>query len=649
VPDLRRWLSRRKTHLPVAALGAATLARRADRGAPGGRPPGLALPAGLAALFLVAGCAAVPTSGLLQSTNLPSGSSSVQQGSDCCGLIMHGPGPNWNPGQIVRNFILASADFANGHAIARQYLTPAASKSWLPGPGPAVTVIAQTPTVTSSHPLVGPQNTVAVQISVQELGKVTTSGQYKPAAGGRAVQSREFTLQRVNRQWRIANLPNSSVDQPSNELLLTKDLFQLAYQPRNLYYLDPTGKYLVPDPVFVPVDTTDPANDLVRALLASPQGWLAPGVLSAFPPAAQLRHPVAVPPGSKTAIVDLSLPASATTQSSLAQMSAQLVWTLTSSSYGSSHIQAVKLMVNGRAWIPPGATSAVQDRLDYPQPALTQPAHQNLYYLTTGGAARVLGGQGTTSAPLPGAAGTGRIQLSSIAVSPDGRYLAGVAGPSGSATLYTEDLSAAAKEHASPAARELRTRLSGVQLTAISWDRNDNLWVAGASRHKVRMWLLRGNGGAPVQVGLPAGTGQITAMRVAPDGVRMAMITSVKSKTSLALAAIARTNYQVVLFGPGQAGQVGADLSQPTALSWYDPDHLLVVNQSRAGPQLMEVPVDGDRSSYQGIEPGMVSISAAGSHNSIVASLQSGFLAKTVGLGELWNQFLPGRDATYPG
>jgi WD40 repeat protein len=372
-------------------------------------------------------------------------------------------------------------------------------------------------------------------------------------------------------------------------------------------------------------------------------------VLSAFPPAARLRHPVAVPPGSKTAIVDLSLPASATTQSSLAQMSAQLVWTLTSSSYGSSRIQAVKLMVNGRAWIPPGTSSAVQDRLDYPQPALTQPAHQNLYYLTTGntgGAVRVLSGQGTTSAPLPGAAGTGRIPLSSIAVSPDGRYLAGVAGPPGSATLYTEDLSAAAKEHASPAARELRTRLSGVQLTAISWDRNDNLWVAGASRHKVRMWQLHGDTGAPVPVGLPAGTGQITAMRVAPDGVRMAMITSVRSKTNLALAAIARTNYQVMLSGPGQ---VGADLSQPSALSWFDPDHLLVVNQSRAGPQLMEVPVDGDRSSYQGIEPGMVSISAAGSQNSIFASLQSGFLAKTVALGELWNQFLPGRDATYPG
>ena len=130
------------------------------------------------------------------------------------------------------------------------------------------------------------------------------------------------------------------MDQPSHELLLTKDLFQLAYQPRNLYYLDPAGKGLVPDPVFVPVDSGDPAVDLVRALLIPPQGWLAGAVLSAFPPAATLRRPVEILPGSKTAIVDLSLPKSATSEASLAQMASQLVWTLTSSSYGSASVQA---------------------------------------------------------------------------------------------------------------------------------------------------------------------------------------------------------------------------------------------------------------------------------------------------------------------
>ena len=77
-------------------------------------------------------------------------------------------------------------------------------------------------------------------------------------------------------------------------------------------------------------------------------------MLSAFPPAATLRRPVEILPGSKTAVVDLSLPKSATGEASVGRMASQLVWTLTSSSYGSASIQAVKLEVNGRLWTPPG-------------------------------------------------------------------------------------------------------------------------------------------------------------------------------------------------------------------------------------------------------------------------------------------------------
>ena len=112
------------------------------------------------------------------------------------------------------------------------------------------------------------------------------------------------------------------------------------------------------------------------------------------------------------------------------------------------------------------------------------------------------------------------------------------------------------------------------------------------------------------------------------------------------LAAIVKTNDQVML---SSAVQLGADLTQPSALTWYDPDHLLVVNQASYGPQLEEVPADGDRSSYQGIEPEMTSIAAAGPHNGLFVGLQTGHLARSVGLGELWSPFAEGHAATYPG
>ena len=607
--------------------------------------------AGLIGATLAAGCADVPTSGLLQHTALPAGGGGEQQGTDCCGLIMSGPASGWTPAQIVQNFLLASADFGDHHAIAREYLTRSASRSWQPGPGPAVTVIAQSPTVLPVRRPFGSQNTSVVEITAKELGKVSTSGQYIPAEGGRALLNQEFTLQRVNRQWRIATLPTGGVNQPSSELLLTKDLFQLDYQPRNLYYLDPAGKGrdLVPDPVFVPVDSSDPAADLVRALLVSPAGWLRGAVLSAFPPAAAPApdHPVQILPGSKTAVVALSMPKSATSRVSLAQMASQLVWTLTSSSYGSPAIQAVKLEVNGHVWTPPGASSAVLSRRDYPQPALEPPGQEDLYFLGSNDAVRVLSQDGSKAAP--GQAGTGQVSLTSIAVSRDRRYLAGVGGT----TLYTTSLAEAAKPHASESARALQARMTGTAVTSVSWDRSDHLWVTGSSGGKPRVWILGPSGDKRI-VGLPPNIRAVTALRVAPDGVRVAMIASVSTRASggrglqkeVLLGAIFQSNGQVML---SSAGQIGADLSHPSALSWYDADHLLVVNQVPPGPQLAEVPVDGDRSSSQGIEPDMTSIAAAGPGNSLFASLQTGHMARSLGLGELWNPFAPGRAVTYPG
>ena len=610
----------------------------------------------LVAATLAAGCADVPTSGLLQHTARPAGAGSEQQGSDCCGYIMTGPGPGSSPSTIVQGFLLASADFGNHHEIARQYLTRAASRSWQPGTGPAVTVVAQPPTVTANPPAFGSRNTAVVQVSAQLLGNVSASGQYVPVEAGQPPLIQEFTLQQVHKQWRIATLPTSiakqtpaSVDQPSHELLLTKDLFQLAFQPRNLYYLDPGGKGLVPNPVFVPVDSGDPAVDLVRALLIPPQGWLAGAVLSAFPPAATPRH-VEILPGSKTAVVDLGLPKSATTETSLAGMASQLVWTLTSSSYGSASLQAVKLEVNGKVWTPPGATSAVLTPRTFPQPALVPPGPEELYFLGSNGAARVLGAQGGASRAVPGQAGADQVGLTSIAVSRDQRYLAGIAGNATASTLYTSSLFAAAKPHASSAARALQIRMSGVSIASVSWDRNDNLWVAGTSGGKPRVWVLGPSKGTPVRVRLRSNIRSVTALRVAPDGVRVAMIASVRTVNGLVkevlLGAILRSNDQVTL---SSAGQLGADLTRPSALTWYDADHLLVVNQASYGPQLEEVPVDGDRSAYQGIEPEMTSIAAAGPRNGLFVGLQTGHLARSVGLGELWSPFAEGHAATYPG
>ena len=419
----------------------------------------------------------------------------------------------------------------------------------------------------------------------------------------------------------------------------------LFRSPRNLYYFDPSYKNLVPDPVFLPVNTADLATVLVNALLAEPQGWLEGAAYSGFPAGSRSVR-VQIPPGSKTAIVDVSMPKTAANRTVLAEMSAQLVWTLTSTAYGSRTIQAVKLEVNGRAWTPPGSGSAVQDRTNYPQPCLQPPSgRQSVYLLTAGGTARVLPSGSHASQPVPGQAGTGQIPLSSIAVSPDQHYLAGTS-PAAGGTVYVSDLAAAAQPHASQSARALHVRLTGMKVSAASWDHQDNLWVAGSVHGRPAVRVLQGKGGAPDIVALPPGIRQITAFQMAPDGVRAALIVSTAAGPRVLLAAVVHSGNQVAL---ASAGQLGADLTQPTSLSWYDADDLVVVDQADVGQQLFEVPVNGGRSTFQSIQAGMISITAAGPHNDLFASLSTGELARSVGLGGLWGASLAGRDATYPG
>ena len=595
---------------------------------------------------MAAGCAAVPVSGGVVSATIPPGpGSGTDSGQSCCGVIMNAPQPDWGPQQIVTGFLLASANFRDDHAAAREYLTAAASKAWRPGS--AVTVVAQSPVVTLPQRPFRSQTEAVVQIQAQEVATLSGGGQYSPAPGGQQQLTWQFGVQLVNHQWRIATLPSSGVGQPSaDDLLLTKDLFQLAYEPCNLYYFDPSGKVLVPDPVFVPRDSSDPATGLVEALLRSPAGWLAGAAFTAFPPKTRLRRPVQLLPGS-TALVDLSLPLGGATEVGLRAVAAQLVWTLTSNSYSSSPAQSVQLEVNGRAVSPGGISIPVQDRRDYPQLVPAPPDHENLYYLAANGAARVLhesapGGASPSGQALPGQAGTGQIPLHILAVSPaDERYLAGIAGPSN--TVYTVDLAAAAENRAKSSAGALSARLTGSGFTAISWDRRDDLWVAGKVNGHTGVWVVPPGAARPIQVSLPPGTAPITALRVARDGVRVAMIAG---DGRLLLGAIIRSGGKISIM---QNVAVGTDVTDPTALSWYDADHLLVVAQSTAGPTLDEVPVDGDTSTAIGVQSNMVSIAAAGSFNPLYAGLQTNHLARSIGFSGLWSLFVPGSSATYPG
>lgn len=592
--------------------------------------------------LLVAACAEVPSAGPVQSAAAPQGGS----GTSCCALVMSGPQPGWGPAKIVSGFLLASASFAHGNAIARQYLTSAASRSW--SPGSAVTVVDQAPTVVVAPRRAGPESSVTVVASGRVVATVTSSGQYKPVTGVTA-QRQHFTMERVNGQWRIASLPGSGA--VSHELMLPKGLFNLVYKPHNLYFYasGSGGSTLVPDPVFVPSDSSDPATRLVSALLKGVPGWLQGAAVSAIPAQARLLGVQVLPgpPDSKTAIVSLRLPPRAATPAKLGALDAQLVWTLASHPYGNPLVQAVKLKVNGRFW--PASGSTVLDLAHYRGLMPGPSAHADLYYVGVHGRVRKLGQPGrggaqAGSVPLPGAAGQGQVLMTSIAVSPDQVYLAGV-GQSGT-VVYVSNLGSTAGTRGEPATAP-QIRLRGSAFSTPSWDKADNLWVAGRVGGTAGVWVLRHGHGPPIRVSLPSSLGRVAALRVAPDGARVAMIIGHGAAARLVIGAIVRAASMEMIL---HVLPVGPNLSAPLALTWYDPDHLLAVTGSGTGTQLWEVPVNGNAATRQGAgQPGIVSVAAAGPSNAVYLCLASGRVERSAGLGQFWSDLAAGSAATYPG
>jgi hypothetical protein len=581
------------------------------------------------AAVVTGGCATLPTSGQVRSLSEPQ--SGLTQSEDFPQLIPAPPGKDWRPEQIVSGFLAASASFAGGYAIARKYLVPRQARTWKPGG--AVTVVSQAG-LQVTHLPVSPRvtgqsasDTARVVVTGQELATLTPSGQYKtPQASSKQVIHISLKLLKIRDQWRVVN--------PPLRLLLTKSDFLRVYQPRNLYFFVSPGGTLVPDPVFVPLQatTTVLAADLVRALRQSPVGWLGGATHTGFP---RGTRPLGVRIEGTGAIVNLGGTIARAGPGVIADVAAQLVWTLTSPSYGRSAISWVRLEINGRS--PSGSAGQEQLLRAYADKVPAPSAGGGLYFVGKDGAVQVLSQQSAASpSPVHGQAGTGLVPMTSIAVSPTQgkRFIAGVS-PGGKVIRFGTLVKDAT----------LRSWRPGGRITSLSWDRSGDLWVAAGNG----VWLRRPGGKAPVAVDvgqLRAGD-RVTALRIAPDGVRIAVIVRGKSGSQVKIGAVVRgaATASIVQLVP-----IGAGISDPVALSWYDADDLMVLatTGSAGGQQLERVPVNGGQPvTFGRAEPHTISLTTAGSQ--IVAGLRGGQMATLSGAAGGWGPRVPGEDPAYPG
>jgi hypothetical protein len=602
-------------------------------------PPAGAVVAALL-VVLVSACATAPTGGAPQRVEGQSG----QQQSFVAPLPPLPPGPStrWTANNVVQGFLAASANFELDPEAAQKYLAPGVSLPWntVPGQPPVVTVVTDfEPSQSSGQRLTGGLPTESVTVTGERLASLSSRGDYLYQPGAEAYS---FQLGNYDGKWLIQQLPS----QPGqNLLLLTETAFEEVFQPRNLYFFGPqdgpSENYLVPDPVYVPLevagttDATSVATELVQGLLkvsTNQQTWLSSATYTAFPEGTALAGP-GVTISDLTARVSLEVPGGAT-PAELSQMYAQLSETLTSSAYSPAIVQHVQLVVNGKVEQVPTPPETV--------PAVGSP-DDSLYYAAAPGVVGDWNSSGTPAKVMtpdvlpPGAT------VTAMAVSPGRNPQLAVAVPF---RRGCEVFVGSADDAARFSAWKLAS--TGGPCTSLSWYSGSDLWMVAGSG----IWVLEKQSQPTqiptlMQVNPPANVpgGQVLELRIAPDGVRAAFLVHTSGGNQMWLAAVTFATGSVT-FGSGRP--VGTDVVNPTAISWYKPDDLIALADSN----LWEVPLTGGlKQQLTNVPAGTVAISAAGS-NELAIRTAAGQLETSPTPGAGWTaQVLTGVEAgpVYPG
>ncbi len=607
--------------------------------------------AAVTAALAVTGCVSIPNAGPVLS--YPVTEQTGGQNGQNLQFSAQIPGTGWSPQQIVSGFLIAAA--ANQDQVARQYLAPAAREHWNPSLTTTTYVYQTRPNVLNPVPPTivsqpgdtdgkkggGPPPSAVVQVN----GKIqailsTKDGTYavpSSASGPNGSGPQFFTLVKTNGEWRISVAPPV--------LMLTQAQFADDYDLRNLYFFDPNYRYLVPDPVYVPLQASASAltSRLVGYLKAPPRDWLAGGATqTAFPAATKVT--AALAEGLATVNVTGTI-----TKAEEAEADSQLLWTVVGSGQGGSQVKSAALYVNGKPFIPAGGgANAVQNQAQAKYgPATgisTTAAGQAVYYLDSAGdvySDRVgvagVAGKQTLVAKI----GAGYTQ---IAVSGDGKYLAALRDEE----LYIGPING-------PLARQ-----QGSGYMTLSWDPSDNLWTTTGADEQIFVFragaTLNGRQAKPIAVTVTSSPGnsgdQFTALQIAPDGVRVAMILNGEELTFGAIVWASGTGPGLgsvrIQLSPFNVGDLTSGFDQVT---WYGADNVITLGAST----LTEYPVNGGTPTSQTLDQTVQSITATPGQ-ALIAGVAKGEMIEASNLTGAWATIatsagtpVKGISPTYPG
>ncbi|MET0700213.1 MAG: MtrAB system accessory lipoprotein LpqB [Mycobacterium sp.] len=502
---------------------------------------------------LLAGCAGVPSS------SAPQAIGTVDRPAP---PSLPKPTPGMDPDLLLREFLKATADPGNRHLAARQFLTQSASSAWDDAGGAMLidrVVFVETR---------GPER-VSVTMRADILGSLSDVGVFETAEGA-LPDPGQIDMVKTPDGWRIDKLPNG--------VFLDWQQFQETYKRHTLYFVDPTGKTVVPDPRYVAVSDPDQlATELVSKLITGPRPEMDNTVRNLLAPPLRLRGPVTRADGGKTGIgrgyggARVELESLSTTDPHSRQLlAAQIIWTLARADIKGPYV----INADGAALDDRFADGWDTSAVAATDPGAADGASAGLHALVNG-SLMFLDGQRSTK--VPGSFGD-MVDQTSAALSRDGHQVASVVtvragAPDMAASLWIGD-------NGQPAVQAT----DGRSLSRPTWALDEAVWLVVDGNNVVRV-IREAASGQPARIPVDSTavstrfSGAIADLQLSRDGTRAAMVV----EGQVILAGVEQTaGGEFALTYPRRLGfGLGASV---VSLSWRTGDDIVVSRNDPTHP-----------------------------------------------------------------
>ena len=381
-----------------------------------------------------------------------------------------------------------------------------------------------------------------------------------------------FPIVQEGDAFRIASAPNA--------LIVPDDWFQDHYAPASIYYLDPTARILVPEPVFVPTDQV--AAALVQRLLDEPSPALKDVVRSFVPPGLTLGLSV---PVSEDGVATITLEGDPEplTPEAAKLMVYQFAWTLRQD----ERVTTFSITIGDQPVTMEGGTSQFSVELGSEYAPHDVQASSLLFRLQGG---LLESGDSLTSAPVDGPLGQTQYGVEQVSISLTAGLAASISGDLTALSLSSVN------DQTHSVSQVLR---DATRLLTPAWDFADRLWVVDQTTDGARVSVI--DTGRDEKRAIPVDVPGISGKRirtflVSRDGTRLVAVVKGKQADTLR---ISRIRYDALGRNPEATRSSNLpwsaeDVQRIRDIGWRSVTSVGVLYQlTRDAAQVASVPVDG--------------------------------------------------------